>query len=392
MGTHPEVPLLDLQAQYETLRSEMEEAVRSVFESQRFILGDEVRALEQEIAAYCDAPHAIGCASGSDALLLALMALDVGPGDQVLLPTYTFFATAGSVARLGAEPVFVDIDPATYNVDPDSLARAASGCSRLAAVMPVHLYGQVCDLDALERFAGERGLPIIEDAAQAIGARDAEGRAAGSRPNIACFSFFPSKNLGGAGDGGMITCHDEALADKLAVLRVHGSKPKYHHQLVGINSRLDALQAAVLRVKLRHLERWHLARAENADRYEDLFRKAGAVDSRTPLADGGLPLRVPSRPAPPARHVFNQYVLRVPAQLRDPLREHLGGQGVGSEVYYPIPLHAQACFQTGQPSPALPVSEAAALETIAIPIYPELRAEQIEHVATCTVDFLERNA
>jgi len=393
-GSEPiEVPLLDLRLQYAALRTEIDAAIARVVESQHFVLGPEVEAFENEVAEYCGAPEAVGVGSGSDALILGLMALGVQPGDQVICPSYTFFATAGSVVRLGAEPVFVDLEPDTYNLSLESVEKVAASCGRLRAIVPVHLFGQTCDLSGLEDLAAGLGVPLLEDAAQAIGACDAEGRRAGSAGSLATFSFFPTKNLGGFGEGGLVTCHDADVADTLRTLRVHGMKPKYHHAFVGLNARLDALQAAILRAKLPHLESWHAGRARNAEQYDALFAAAGALSSVAPLGDGGLPLRYPARPAAPARHIYNQYVVRVPAPLRDPLRAHLAERRIGSEVYYPVPLHLQACFaDVASAHAALPEAEAAALETLALPIFPDLTAEQVEAVAGAIVDFLGRNA
>ena len=388
-----EVPLLDLKPQYASIRAEVDRAIARVVESQHFVLGPEVEAFEREIAEYCGAPEAVGVGSGSDALLVGLMALGVQAGDQVLCPAFTFFATAGSIVRLGAEPVFVDIDPASYNVSLESVEKAAASCSRLRAIVPVHLFGQTCDLAPLEDVARSLGVPLLEDAAQAIGACDARGRRAGSAGSLAAFSFFPTKNLGGFGEGGLVTCHDADVAETLRMLRVHGAKPKYHHALVGVNARLDALQAAVLRAKLPHLESWHAARSKNADHYDALFAAAGAAPSSVPLGDGGLALRYPARLAPPARHIFNQYVVRVPARLRDPLRGHLAERRIGTEVYYPVPLHLQTCFEGLGAGPGeLPEAEAAAAETVALPIFPELTGEQREAVAGTIAAFLSEHA
>jgi dTDP-4-amino-4,6-dideoxygalactose transaminase len=384
-----EVPLLDLRAEQAKLRPALDAALARVLDSQRFILGPEAEALESEIAALAGAGHAVACASGSDALLLCLMALGVGPGDEVVVPTYTFFATASAVHRLGARPVFVDVDPATYDLDPAGVAGAAERCERLRAVIPVHLYGQAADLDALEAIARGRGVPLIEDAAQAIGALDARGRPVGGAGWPACFSFYPTKNLGGYGDGGIITTSDAALADELRGLRDHGMRPRYHHRRVGICSRLDAFQAAVLRVKLPHLDGWNETRRANADHYDSLFGEAGALDSRNSLDEPGFPLRFPARRPAPARHVFHQYVIRVPARLRDALRQHLTAQRIGTEVYYPIPLHLQECFASlGYREGDLPHAERAARETLAIPVHPELSKAQREHVVTSVVGFL----
>jgi dTDP-4-amino-4,6-dideoxygalactose transaminase len=320
------------------------------------------------------------------------MALGVQPGDQVICPTYTFFATAGSVVRLGAEPVFVDIEPDTYNVSLASIEKAAASCGRLKAIIPVHLYGQMCDVVGLEELAQRLCVPLLEDAAQAIGARDAAGRPAGSAGSLATFSFFPTKNLGGFGEGGLVTCHDADIAETLRTLRVHGMKPKYHHAFVGVNARLDALQAAILRVKLPHLESWHEGRARNAAFYDGFFAAEGAQPSSAPLREGGLPLRYPVRPSAPARHIFNQYVVRVPASLRDPLRAHLAERQIGSEIYYPVPLHLQDCFAGADaPQGGLPEAEAAALETLALPIFPDLAVPQLEAVAGTIVEFLRRS-
>jgi dTDP-4-amino-4,6-dideoxygalactose transaminase len=384
----PRVPFLDLRAQYARLREELRTAVDRVFERQAFVLGEEVEALEGELAAYCEARRAIGCASGSDALLLALMAVGVGPGDEVVCPAFTFFATAGAVARLGARPVFADVDPATLCLDPDAARAAAARCRRLRAIVPVHLYGRAADLDALLALASELGVPVVEDAAQAIGARDASGRRVGARGRVACFSFYPTKNLGGAGDGGLLTTDDEALADRFARLRVHGAVQPYLHEEIGVNSRLDALQAAVLRVKLRHLEAWNAARAAHARAYGDALTKAGALPAGVPLAAGELPLRVPREPAPPAVCVWHQYVVRVPAPRRDAVRAHLASCGVATEVYYPRGLHQQPCF-AGLGPVHLPETEAAARENIALPIHPELADAQREHVVASLLEALE---
>lgn len=386
-----EIPLVDLRAQYAAIRAEIQQAVARVLESQGFVMGPEVERLEKEIAGYVGTRHAVSCASGSDAILLSLMAAGVRAGHAVICPAYTFFATAGAVARLGARPVFADIDPATYNVAAGSVAAALGREPRVSAIMPVHLFGRTADVRSLESIASERGVPILEDAAQAIGARDEEGRAAGTLGRIACFSFFPSKNLGAYGDGGLLTTEDDELADRLRLLRSHGARPKYHHRVVGMNSRLDALQAAVLRVKLRHLDRWQEARRRNADHYDEMFFEAGAADSRSSLADGAT-LLVPARPRPPARHVFHQYVIRVPAKLRDPLRQYLRDSGIRTEVYYPVPLHMQECFAPlGYRPGDLSESEQASAETLALPIYPELTKEQRERVAGAVISYFRRS-
>ncbi len=384
------VPLLDLKAQYATIRAEIEPVVREVIETQYFIGGPKIDALEREIAAYCSASFAVGCANGSDAILLALQALDVGPGDLVLCPTYTFFATAGSIHRVGATPVFVDVDPATYNMCPES-TRAAfrkhAGKGPIKALVPVHLFGQAADLDALLAIASEHGVRVVEDAAQAIGTEDVHGKRVGSRGAIGTFSFFPSKNLGGFGDGGIVTTNDQRLADRMKRLRNHGMEPKYYHGEIGLNSRLDALQAAVLSVKLRHLDAWSAGRQRNAAYFDRRFAEAGAKTSATPLDGSGFALRTP-HPAPKgARHIYNQYVIRVPAAIRDKVRDALAKRNVGSEIYYPVPLHLQECFANlGYREGDFPHSERAAKETIALPIYAELSPAQLEKIATCVIE------
>jgi dTDP-4-amino-4,6-dideoxygalactose transaminase len=376
------VPLLDLRAQYQPLKAEILRVIEEVCDSQSFILGPYVKRLEAEVAAYSAATHGIGMSSGTDALLAALMALDVGPGDEVITSPYSFFATGGVVSRLRARPVFCDIDRATYNLSAAAVERfigdqcdAQGGTlrnrrtgNRVRVLMPVHLYGQCADMDALLALAQRHGLAVVEDAAQAIGAEATGGRRAGSMGDIGCFSFFPSKNLGAFGDAGMCTARNDALAEKLRVLRVHGGKPKYYHSMIGGNFRLDELQAAVLTVKLAHLEAWTLGRQRNADLYDRLFRAAG-LDATV-----GLPHRVPGH-----RHIFNQYVIRVPK--RDALREHLAAAHIGTEIYYPVPLHLQQCFADlgGRPGDC-PESEQAARETLALPIYPELTEAQLNRV------------
>ncbi|HVF51298.1 MAG TPA: DegT/DnrJ/EryC1/StrS family aminotransferase [Pyrinomonadaceae bacterium] len=374
--TKMSVPLLDLHAQYDALRDDLRAALERVMESQGFILGADVRALEDELAAYSQAKHAIGCASGSDALLLALMALGTGAGDEVVTTPYSFFATAGSIARLGARPVFVDIEADTYNINPELIEAAIT--PRTRAIMPVHLYGQCAASDAISEIARRRSLPVVEDAAQAVGAEDARRRA-GSIGDIGCFSFYPTKNLGGAGDGGMLTTQDDALAARLRTLRVHGGETKYLHSVVGINSRLDSLQAAVLRVKLPHLDSWSEARAVNAARYAELFADAGLLE------EVGLP-----HVRENVRHIFNQYVVRVGAHRRDALIEHLKGEGIGTEVYYPVPLHMQECFRyLGHRAGDFPEAERAARETLALPIYPELTLEQQHYVVEAIRRFIK---
>lgn len=357
------VPLIDLVAQYGTIREEVQEAVQRVFENQAFVLGDEVTNFEQDVAHYCDATHAIGCASGSDALLLALMALEIGPGDEVITSPYSFFATASSIVRAGATPVFVDIDPLTYNLDTSQIESAIS--RRTRAIMPVHLFGQCAEMEPIWRIATQHGLAVVEDAAQAIGA-EYHGRKAGVLGSVGCFSFFPTKNLGGAGDGGLMTTDDNDIAARLRRLRVHGDVGGYTHVDVGINSRLDALQAAVLAVKLRHLDTWSEGRRENARRYEQLFEEFGLLDRI------GLPGEVAER-----HHVYNQYTIRVAQDDRDVVLSRLRQRQIGCSIYYPKPLHLQECFASLRYMEGdFPESEKAAAETIALPIFAELGADR----------------
>jgi dTDP-4-amino-4,6-dideoxygalactose transaminase len=379
------VPLLDLQAQYETIRDEVRRAVDDVFDSQHFVLGAEVQALEEEVARYSQTKFAIGCASGSDALLLALMSCGVETDDEVITTPFSFFATAGAIARLGARPVFVDIEGRTFNLDP--LLVNAAITERTKAIMPVHLYGQCAEMDPLVEISRQEyrrtadkdvgaPIPIIEDAAQAIGAED-RGRRAGSMGAIGCFSFYPSKNLGGAGDGGMLVTNDLEHARRLHMLRVHGEETKYHHKLIGINSRLDALQAAVLRAKLPHLEQWTTGRQRKAQQYELMFGDAGLSEQ----------IEVPFVRTN-ARHIFHQFVIRVRDGRRDALREHLRERGVGTDIYYPVPLHLQECFAyLGYQEGDFPVAEQAAKETLALPVYPELTDEQQDYVVNAIGKF-----
>jgi len=368
------VPLLDLQAQYATLRQEIRVALERVFESQQFVLGAEVQALEEEIAKYSQAKFAVGCASGSDALLLALMACEIGPGDEIITSPFSFFATAAAIVRLGARPVFVDIDERTYNIDPALAAAAVT--QRTKAIVPVHLYGQCTDMDPLIELSQTAGIRIIEDAAQAIGAEDRRRRA-GSMGTIGCFSFYPSKNLGGAGDGGMLVTNDPDLARRLYMLRVHGEETKYHHKVLGINSRLDAVQAAVLRAKLPHLEKWTTERQRKAQQYELMFVDAGLAEQiEVPFVSSA------------ARHIFHQFVIRVRAGQRDALRAHLRECGIGTDVYYPVPLHLQECFAyLGYQEGNFPIAERAAKETLALPVYPELTDAQQDYVVSKIAEF-----
>ena len=381
------VPLLDLKAQYATIRSEIEPVIKEVIESQYFIGGPKIAELECQTAGYCQTKYAIGCANGSDAILLALQALGIGPGDAVVCPTFTFFATAGSVHRLGAQPVFVDVDPATYNICPESTRQAFRCHKNIKAIVPVHLFGQAADLDAMLAIGKEFGIPVVEDAAQAIGTEDPQGRRVGSRGAIGTFSYFPSKNLGGFGDGGIITTNDDALATRMMRLRNHGMEPKYYHDEVGMNSRLDALQAAVLLVKMRHLDAWSAGRQKNAAFYDGAFAAAGAIDSGTPLASGGFQLRYPKAAPKGARHIYNQYTIRVPAAIRDAVRQDLADRKIGTEIYYPVPLHLQKCFAHLHYTRGIfPHAELAALEAIALPIYPDLVPAQLEHVAASVIE------
>lgn len=367
-----QVPLLDLAAQYAPIRDAVVEAVTRVVDTQRFILGPEVEAFEAEAAAYLGARHAIGVSSGTDALLVAMMALDVGPGTEVIVPTYSFFATAGCVSRLGATPVLVDIEPETFNIDVEAVRRAIT--PRTRAIVPVHLYGQAAEMTPLLTVAREYGLRVIEDAAQALGATYGD-RHLGTLGDAGCFSFYPSKNLGAAGDAGLVTVNDDELAARVRKLRVHGAQRTYYHEEVGGNFRLAAIQAAVLRVKLPHLDAWTEARQRNADRYRGLFAE------RAPGVPVQLPVVQPGR-----RHIYNQFVIR--AERRDALRDHLRANGVGCEIYYPVPFHLQPCFAyLGVPRGALPESERAASDTLALPIYSELTESQQRHVVDVIAAF-----
>ncbi len=367
------VPMLDLKAQHAAIREDVMRAVAAVFDSQHFILGPEVKALEAELAEYLDVKHAIGVSSGTDALLVALMALGVGPGDEVVTTPFSFFATAGCVARVGATPVFVDIDPVTFNVDAARVEAAIT--PRTKALLPVHLYGQSADMDPILEVATRHALPVIEDGAQAIGS-EYRGRRVGGLGAIGCFSFFPSKNLGGAGDGGLVTTNDDALGEALRILRVHGGKPKYFHHVVGGNFRLDAVQGAVLRVKLRHLESWHAARRANAARYTELL--AGAPVTLPVVADTN-------------RMIWNQYTIRVNAggDARDALRAGLAARDIDSAIYYPVPLHLQRCFaDLGHSEGDFPEAERAAGEALSLPVHPDLSPLQIEAAARAVREIL----
>lgn len=367
------VPMLDVKRQNAPLRTEIEAAIGEVIESGAFVHGPACRDFEAAMADYCDTKFAIGCASGSDALLLALMALEIGPGDEVIIPSFTFFATAGAVWRLGAKPVFADILPDSFNIDPADVERKITPATK--AIMPVHLFGQTVDMEGLSAVTGD--LPIIEDAAQAIGAKY-QGRPAGSLGQLGCFSFYPTKNLGAFGDGGIITTSDEQLADKLRVLRDHGQSPRYYHHMVGVNSRLDSLQAAVLGVKLQHLDAWAEGRRQNADRYAEEFKRLGV--------DGHLGV-----PQVDSVHesVWNQYTVRVPNGQRDQLQQFLAERKIGSAIYYPVPLHLQACYQElGYEAGSLPVTEQAAREVLSLPIFAELTCEEFDHTVAAIAEFV----
>lgn len=387
------VPLLDLKAQYGSIKKEIDEALIRVAESQHFILGPEVDLIEKNLAAYIGCKHAIGVSSGTDALLVALMAIDLKPGDEVIVPTYSFFATAGVVSRLNAVPVFVDVDPVTFNVDPKRVEVKIT--PRTKAIIPVHLYGQSADMDPIMALAKKHSLKVIEDAAQAIGTQYRDGRSVGTIADIGCFSFFPSKNLGGFGDGGLVVTNDDTLGETLRVLRVHGGKPKYYHKVIGGNFRIDAIQAAVLNVKLPHLDPWSQKRRDNAAHYTKLFvesglaQKEGATsfdNSNTVL----LPAAVFKSPRIKNYHIYNQYVIRV--DRRDQLRKFMSDAGIGTEIYYPVPFHRQECFAYLKCKDSeFPHSNFAAEHSIALPIYPELTTEQINFVVSTISDFLKRD-
>src|SRR5499427_8915445 len=370
------VPLLDLQAQYRPLRADILAAIERVCDSQRFIMGPEITAFEDEMAAMLGIRYAVAVSSGTDALLLALMALDIKTGDEVVTPTYSFFATAGAVARLGARPVLVDVEETTLNLDPATLSAAMT--PRTKAIIPVHLFGQGAEMDPILDVARRAGVPVVEDAAQAIGA-SYKSRPLGGLGTFGCFSFFPSKNLGAFGDAGLLTTNDDGLAKQARLLRTHGMQPRYYHHVVGANFRMDALQAAVLRVKAPHLAAWTEGRRRNAARYRTLFREAGLDDVV------GLPIEPPDR-----RHIYNQFVIRTPE--RDGLKRHLDEQGIGNEIYYPVPFHLQPCFaDLGYRRGAFPHAERAAAETLAIPIYGELTEAQQRTVVSTIGQFVHRN-
>lgn len=386
------VPLLDLKAQYKTIKKEIDEALIGVAESQNCILGAEVEKLEKSLNEYLDCKYSIGVSSGTDALLVALMAIDLKPGDEVIIPTYSFFATAGVVSRLNAVPVFIDCDPVTFNLDPAKLKSLIT--DKTKAIVPVHLYGQSCDMDPIMEIAKEHGLKVIEDAAQSIGTQYKDGKKVGNFGDIGCFSFYPSKNLGCFGDGGLVTTNDEVLAEKLRIMRVHGGKPKYYHKIIGGNFRIDAIQAAVLNVKLPHLDSWTKRRQENAELYTKCFTESGLSEATGKIEFDSdnkvlLPKAVYKDFGLKYYHIYNQYVIRV--ENRDELRKHLTENEIGSEIYYPVPFHLQECFSyLGYKKGQFPVSEVCANDSVALPIYPELTNEQIEFTVKTVSDFIKK--
>lgn len=388
------VPLLDLKPQYYSLKKEIDEAIARVVESQYFINGPDVAKLEEEIAQYLNVKFAVGVSSGTDALLIALMAIDIKPDDEVIVPTYSFFATAGVVARMNAKPIFTDVDPLTFNIDPNDFERKIT--SKTKAVIPVHLFGQSAELNEIKSIAEKHGIKIIEDAAQAIGVQYKDGRFVGSVGEIGCFSFFPSKNLGGFGDGGIVTTNDETLYKKLKMLRTHGMEPKYYHKIIGGNFRLDTLQAAVLRVKLPHLDSWSEKRRKNAELYSKLFIEKGLAETegKTTFDDNNkvlLPKAIYKTEAEKNNvknyHIYNQYVIRI--EKRDELWNFLKEKEIGCEVYYPVPFHRQECFSfLNEKDENYPVSNFAAEHSLALPVYPELNEEQINYVVDSIHEFL----
>jgi dTDP-4-amino-4,6-dideoxygalactose transaminase len=393
------VPLLDLSQQYRTLVAPIRAQIDEVLTSQRFILGPKVEAFERAICTYCNTPYAIGVSSGTDALLAILMALEIGPGDAVVTSAYTFFATAGCIARVGATPVFVDVDPVTYNLSPQALERfLRDQCEQKAdtqivrktgetirAIIPVHLFGLCCEMNLIHQISEEYQLDVIEDAAQAIGAEypfNSRARRAGTMGECGFFSFYPSKNLGAAGDAGLIVCREEDLAKKIRIVRQHGMQPRYHHQIIGGNFRLDEIQAAILDVKLPHLESWSAARREAADFYREEFTRAGLTKTI------GLPAEPYRDRALTNHHIYHQYVIRTPK--RDALREHLARREIGTEIYYPVGLHLQKCFAyLGYKEGELPETERASRETLALPIYPEISREAQRYVVGAIAEVFE---
>ena len=388
------VPLLDLKPQYQSIKKEINEAVQRVIDSQYFIMGPDVAKLEEEICKYLGCKKAIGVSSGTDALLLALMAIDIKAGDEVIVPTYSFFATAGVVSRLNAVPVFTDINPVTFNIDPKDLERRIS--AKTKAIIPVHLYGQSAEMDAIMLIAKKYNLKVVEDAAQAIGVQYKDGKFVGTIGDIGCFSFFPSKNLGGFGDGGIVTTNDETLGEKLRIMRVHGMEPKYYHKMIGGNFRLDALQAAVLRVKLPHLDSWSAKRRENASTYSKYFFEAGLAEEEGKLSFNSknkvlLPKAIYKLiDRPKNYHIYNQYIIRV--EERNSLLDFLRKKEISCEVYYPVPFHRQVCFDYLKCNDDdYPVSNNAAEHSLALPIYPELTEEQIKYVVDSISEFMLAN-
>jgi len=387
------VPLLDLKAQYKTLKKELDEAILRVAESQYFILGPEVKKLEDSICEYYNVKHAIGVSSGTDALLISLMAIGIGPGDEVILPTYSFFATAGVVARLHAKPVFTDIDPVTFNMLPEDIERKIT--DKTKAIIPVHLYGQVADMEPIVEIAKKHNLKVIEDGAQAISTQYKDGRFAGTLGDIGCFSFFPSKNLGGYGDGGMVVTNDDELGERLRILRVHGGKPKYYHKIIGGNFRLDAIQAAVLNVKLPHLDAWSEKRRKNAELYTKLFVENGLAEEegKTEFDEKNkvlLPKAVYKEYGHKNYHIYNQYVIRV--EKRDELMAFSKENEIGCEIYYPVPFHRQECFAyLNEKDEDFPNSNFAAEHSLALPVYPELTEEQISFILNRIEEWIKNN-
>jgi dTDP-4-amino-4,6-dideoxygalactose transaminase len=389
------VPLLDLKAQYKTIKKELDEAILRVAESQYFILGPEVSELEKNMSAYINCKHAVAVSSGTDALLVALMAIGLKPGDEVIVPTYSFFATAGVVSRLNGIPVFIDCDPVTFNIDYNQIEKKIT--KRTKAIIPVHLYGQSADMNEIMRIAEKRNLKVIEDAAQAIGVQYKDERQVGTIGDIGCFSFFPSKNLGGYGDGGLVVTNDDALCNKLRILRNHGAEPKYYHSIIGGNFRLDAIQAAVLNVKLPHLDSWSQKRRENAELYNKLFIENGLAEEPGKVNfDGNNKVLLPKAIYKNLKdklknyHIYNQYIIRV--EKRDQLREFLSDSEIFTEIYYPVPFHLQECFENlGYVKGDFPNSEFAADTSLALPIYPELSSEQINYVVKKITEFIRND-
>ena len=386
------VPLLDLKPQYNSLKEELNEAILKVAESQYFILGPEVEKMEKNLCEYLKCEYSIGVSSGTDALLIALMAIDIKPGDEVIVPDYSFFATAGVVSRLNAKPVFADVDPLTFNINPADIEKKIT--SKTKAVIPVHLYGQSCDMDAIMSIAAKYKIKVIEDAAQAIGTQYKDGKCVGTIGDIGCFSFFPSKNLGCFGDGGLVTTNDKDLAYRLKILRVHGGESKYYHKIIGGNFRIDALQAAVINVKLPYLDSWSETRRRNAALYSKLFSESGLAggEGKTNFDNKNkvlLPKAVYKSPGVKNYHIFNQYVIRV--ENRNDLKDFLTQNNIGNEIYYPLPFHQQECFaQLGYKKGDFPVSENLADTVLALPIYPDLADEQIKYVVEKINEFIKR--